>query len=198
LRQYITDSELKKIKYENTLIFANSSIIGNTVPVPLLADNFKLKKEINAMLESAHEKTKIKIAEMRKDGTINKNSTPVEKKVEKEPVAYEPLDKRLLQEPDGMSLIEKHYFYEEQIHAFYKRKDEDPKYLNMTIVACGKQIAIAKEVAKEMTAGKKRYILKSDAEIMAALKDETKDDLAIIAGTDEQKALLEQLNKAGR
>jgi hypothetical protein len=67
----------------------------------------------------------------------------------KEPIKQEPLDKRLLQEPEGMSLIEKHYFYEEQIHAFYKRRDEDQKYINMTIAACEKQIAIAKEVAKK-------------------------------------------------
>jgi hypothetical protein len=106
------------------------------------------------------------------------------------------LDKRLLQEPDGMSLIEKHYFYEEQIHAFYRRKDEDPKYLSMTIVACEKQIAIANEVAKKITVGKKRYISKSDIEIMTSLKDEMKADLEIIAGTDEQREFLEQIDKA--
>ena len=68
LKSYITEAEFKKLKYGNTTIFCNSSIIGNTVSVPLLSDNFKLKKEMNAFLETAHEGVKTKLAEMRKSG----------------------------------------------------------------------------------------------------------------------------------
>jgi hypothetical protein len=64
LKKYVSVSELNKLKYGNTTIYANSSIMGNTVPVPLLADNFKLKKEINMLLEEAHEKTKARITAM--------------------------------------------------------------------------------------------------------------------------------------
>jgi len=78
IKKYITDAEIKKIHYEKTTIFANSSIIGNTVSVPLLTDNFKLKKEMNALLEAAHEKVKTKLAEMRKSGDIHKIE-PIEK-----------------------------------------------------------------------------------------------------------------------
>ena len=76
----------------------------------------------------------------------------------------------MLQEQEGMSLFEKHYYYEEQIGEFYKRKDEDPKYLEMTIIACEKQISIAKEVARRRLIGKKRYTLKSDNEILSDLR----------------------------
>jgi len=66
LKKYITASELRKIKREQTTIFCNSSIIGNTVPIPLLSENFNLKKEINLILEATHERTKSKVAEIKK------------------------------------------------------------------------------------------------------------------------------------
>jgi len=165
-----------------------------TVPVPLLADNKKLKEEMNAILSAAHEGMKTKLAEMRKSGTIDKDTVAVEKQTKKEPVKHDPVDKRLLKEPQGMTLLEKHYFYNDQIYAFYKRRDEDPKYIYMTITACEKQIAIAKDVAKQLLAGKKRYTLKTDAEIMASLKEEMKEDLKTIQGTQEQKDLLARID----
>jgi hypothetical protein len=84
LKKYVSASELKKIKYGDTVIYANGSIMGNTVPVPLLADNFKLKKEINLLLEEAHELTKATLAEKRKSETqksqgIKKTVQPKEK-----------------------------------------------------------------------------------------------------------------------
>jgi hypothetical protein len=126
---------------------------------------------------------------------VKKDNEPVEKQVKKEPVKLEPLDQRLLKEPGGMSLFEKHYFYEEQIHAFYKRRDEDPKYINMTIAACEKQTAIAKDVAKKRLAGKKRYTLKTDKEIMADAKGTIMDDLKTIQGTKEQADFLARIDK---
>jgi len=70
IKQYITDAELKKLRIEKTAIYANTSIIGNTVPVPLLSEDFKLKKEMNAILEKTHETVKTRLAEMRKNGTL--------------------------------------------------------------------------------------------------------------------------------
>jgi transcription termination factor NusB len=76
LKKYITKTELKKINNVDTAIFANSSLMKNSVPVPRLADNFKLKKEMNVMLEAAHERTKQKLASMRKEGTIIEEAAP--------------------------------------------------------------------------------------------------------------------------
>jgi hypothetical protein len=66
IKKYISDSELNKLSYEDTPVYVNSSIIGNTIRVPMLTSNYKLKNEINILLESAHEATKVKLAEMRK------------------------------------------------------------------------------------------------------------------------------------
>ena len=67
MKKYITNADMKELRYEDTPIFINSSIMVNTVSVPMLTENIKLKQEMNMLLESAHEKTKIKLSEMRKD-----------------------------------------------------------------------------------------------------------------------------------
>jgi hypothetical protein len=66
IKKYISDSELNNLSYEDTPIYANSSIIGDTVPVPMITSNSNLRNEINILLELAHEATKVKLAEMRK------------------------------------------------------------------------------------------------------------------------------------
>jgi hypothetical protein len=66
IKKYIPDSELANLSYEDTPVYVNSSIIGNTIPVPMLTSNSKLKTEMNILLESAHEATKAKLSEMRK------------------------------------------------------------------------------------------------------------------------------------
>lgn len=70
ISDYITKPELNKIKTQDVPIFANMSIIEKTYPVPMLSENFKLKKEMNILLETAHEMTKKKVAEMRKDKSV--------------------------------------------------------------------------------------------------------------------------------
>jgi hypothetical protein len=66
IKKYITDSELGNLSYEDTPVYVNSSIIGNTIPVPMIAGDSVLKNEMNILLESAHESVKVKLAEMRK------------------------------------------------------------------------------------------------------------------------------------
>jgi hypothetical protein len=73
INDYITKSELNKIKTQDVPIFANMSIIEKTYPVPMLNENFKLKKEMNILLETAHEVTKKKVSVIRK----NKSVVPV-------------------------------------------------------------------------------------------------------------------------
>lgn len=66
INTFITKSELSKIKRDNWRIFANMSLLDKEIPVPMLSDNFKLKKAINDLLNEAHERTKKALAEMRK------------------------------------------------------------------------------------------------------------------------------------
>ena len=66
LKKYLTTSEIKKVKQQEVGIFANMSIIDKSISIPLLSDNFKLKREMYNFLEIAHEDVKKKLAEMRK------------------------------------------------------------------------------------------------------------------------------------
>ena len=66
LKDLITDSDIKKIRTKKENIFANMSLVGESIPVPQIANLSKLKKMMNKFLESAHETTKKRLAEMRK------------------------------------------------------------------------------------------------------------------------------------
>lgn len=66
LTSYFTASELIKVRNEQTNMFANISIIDKTIPVPLLSNNFKLKKDMNNFFKLAHDMTKKIIAVNRK------------------------------------------------------------------------------------------------------------------------------------
>jgi hypothetical protein len=70
LKNYLTPAEVKNLPTLEDRIFANVSIMDQKIPIPLLTDNSKLKREIYNYLETAHEATKKKLAEMRKAGTL--------------------------------------------------------------------------------------------------------------------------------
>ena len=78
LKQYLTPTEIKKIKTQDARIFANMSLVDKSIPIPLLSDNFKLKKEMHHFLEIAHESVKERLSTMRKSG-----KQPVQKETPK-------------------------------------------------------------------------------------------------------------------
>jgi hypothetical protein len=169
IKTYITNTELNKLKAGETTIFANSSIIGNTIPVLLLADNFKLKRAMYTFLEAAHEKTKSKIAELRKIGELVE---PVMKKKASKKTALPPIDEKYLHEPPkNMDTEELHYFYEEQVEGFFHRRTESKDYLERAIKACENQIAIAKEAVNIVAEKEKRFTSKSSDELRQLADD---------------------------
>jgi hypothetical protein len=167
LKTYITDVERGKLENVQTAIFANSSIIGNTVPVPLLVENLTLKNAMRTFLEKAHEKTKTKVAELRKTGNLTTEvSVPVVKKQAEKKAPLPPIDHVYLKAPSKkLNIIERHFFYQGQIGAFYARREEKPEYLELAIKACEDQIAMSKKAANEFLE-EKRFVLKSDEEQM--------------------------------
>lgn len=141
LSELVTTSELSELNYDDTSIFANMSIINETIKIPRLCDNLKLKTEINQILNEAHEMTKNKIQLLRKNGNLEETSD-----VKTIPVKPKkgPIDPRILKElPETASILNKHFHYIEQIKAFYERRDEDEEYLKKAIEACLNQIAIS-------------------------------------------------------
>jgi hypothetical protein len=80
LEKYFTKTELKKIKTQDVPVFANMSIGSKTVPVPLLSESFKLKRDMSLVLEKSHELAKAAIADSRKKGTLIEPAKPAETK----------------------------------------------------------------------------------------------------------------------
>lgn len=79
LKDYINLKEIKKLSVIKESVFINYSIEAD-VPVTLVQDCFKLKRDMNLFLEAAHELTKLELAELRKRGKIK----PEPKKPKKE------------------------------------------------------------------------------------------------------------------
>ncbi len=137
LKKYLTSTELKKVRYEDVNIFANMSIRQKSIPVPLLSENFKLKKELHTFLETAHENVKTKLAEMRKTGkTIPVKTKP--SKPKKQIVFDEKQEKLLLSElaRRDNSPVDKHFIYLNLQNFYYKYRDLDKKYLDKCIEFC--------------------------------------------------------------
>jgi hypothetical protein len=139
IKKYITDSELKKLKSEKVMIFANSSIKNNSMPVPQMADNFKLKKEINILLESAHESAKKKITSMRKEGDLTE---PVKEEKPKLP----PIDLNSLKEPSTKKdIMSQFYEYGSMIYDLWQHRNESG-VLAKIVDVCEKQLELTPRV----------------------------------------------------
>jgi hypothetical protein len=62
----LSKGDISKLSNQTIPIFANTSIRDKNIPVPMICENFKLKKEFNILLENAHEKVKKEVTELRK------------------------------------------------------------------------------------------------------------------------------------
>jgi hypothetical protein len=94
----------------------------------------------------------------------------------------------LKQEDDMVKDInETQAFLSQKIKENYAKRD-DPKYLQETIQACEEQIKIAKDVAKKILEGEKRFTLKSDEDMINELRNENEKDLKIKPGVPKTQA----------
>jgi len=137
LKNYLTASENKKVKKQEVGIFANMSIIDKSISIPLLSENFKLKREMYNFLEAAHEDVKMKLAEMRKEGKfLPAKKTPTKPK--KEIIFDEKQEKTLLSElsKNKRSPVNRHFSYIQLQYFYCKYRTLDEKYLNKCIEYC--------------------------------------------------------------
>jgi hypothetical protein len=137
LKEYLTASEIKKTKQQEVRIFANMSIVDKSISIPLLSENFNLKREMYNLLETAHEDVKKKLAEMRKAGkTLPSNKAPTKQK--KEIVFDDKYEKNLLNElsKNKKNPIKRHFLYNQLQDFYYKYRSLDDKYLNKCVEYC--------------------------------------------------------------
>jgi hypothetical protein len=137
LKRYLTTYEVNKLKKQDVRIFANMSISDKTVPIPLLSENFKLKREIYGLLEAAHEGVKKKLIEMRKAGIgVPENRAPSKKR--KEIIFNEKQEKILLAELSAnlRNPVNRHFNYIDLQNFYYKYRSIDEKYIDKCIQYC--------------------------------------------------------------
>ncbi len=149
ISKYLNRADIAKLSTQEIPIFANTSIRDKSFPVPLLSENFKLKKELNIFLEKTHELVKQKLAEMRKEGTLPIKK--VENKPKKLPVFNQKEENDLLSTLNsaGNDLVNKHFAYLNLQNFYYKYRDLDEKYIHKCIEYCLLDIDSLPEMEKQ-------------------------------------------------
>jgi hypothetical protein len=193
LDKILTKTELKKVQYQDVSIFANVSIVDKSIPIPMLSDNFRLKKEMNSVLELAHERTKAAIAKSRKDGTLIEvaGQSKQEKKMAY-PVNPE-IDASLLKDPPAdMPIRDKFSFYSDLIYRLYKDR-EKPGVLGAVIEACKRQIALSPEMLALFARAKMEYETKKERheEIKRVFRSVTMEQIGEESLSRNREAILE-------
>ena len=153
LKQYLTPTEIKKVKRKDVGIFANMSIIDKSIPIPLLSENFKLKREMYNFLEVTHEEVKNKLAEMRKLG----NTPPIKKtpeKVKKQIIFDQKQEKELLAElsRNKNNPVNRHFSYINLQNFYYKYRSIEEEYINKCIEYCTLDINSLSEMVEAYVA----------------------------------------------
>ena len=150
IEDYLTSTEIRKLRKQSTPIFANISIIDKTFPVPMISENVKLIIEMNSFLKTAHEQVKIKIAGMRKEG----NPVGPEKKettLKKDLVFNTSQEKMILKQlsDSKKDLVKRHFVYLQLEDFYYKYRELDQKYLEACIDYCLRDIDSLKEMEQQ-------------------------------------------------
>lgn len=149
IRQFITAADNRKIKKQAVPIYANLSIIDKNVDVPMLIENFKLKKALYDLLEVTHEQAKAKLAELRKNGEL----APKENKSLKiiVPVVFDAQAEQTLLnefEKHKKNFYNRHFALINLQDFYYKYRDLEIKYLEKCIEFCYEDINSLEQMQK--------------------------------------------------
>lgn len=179
LSKLLNKNDLSKLSTQDTPIFANTSIRDKSISVPIISSNFKLKKDLNILLENAHEIVKKKILEMRKDGSLKEEKTEKPLKVLPDFNVKEEEDLLNAIEKARDDFVQKHFLYISIQDFYYKYRDLDEKYLLLCIDYCMKDIQnlyemenqyIQNEISREKEYAKilgKQFTKKEEEKIIA-------------------------------
>lgn len=137
LKQYLSPTEIKKIRTQDVRIFANVSLIDKSIPIPLLSENFKLKKEMHNFLEIAHESVKFRLSAMRKSGKQPVQKAP-QKKSEKQIIFDPSKERKLLTELSKKknSPVSRHFLYIDLQNFYYRYRAIGGEYIKKCIKYC--------------------------------------------------------------
>jgi len=147
LDTYFNKTEVKKIRMQEVSIFANTSIIDNKYMVPMLSENFRLKKDVFSYLDDAHNFVKKQVSNLKKSGaTIISVEKP---KTEKKQIVYDSKqEKSLLDELNNSTHdpVGRHFAYLQIQDFYYKYRDIDRVYLDKCLEFALRDISELKEL----------------------------------------------------
>ena len=148
LKNILNDDDFFNMPDETGTFFANTSIRKCNVHVPDVLKSGILSETLLTILEQTHAELKIKVASMRKAGTLPKSAVEEKPKTPKKskdkPVFDEKIEKKLLKDLEkavkANNFIAMHDLYDELIRFYYSYRDLDDKYVDVCASYCRKQI----------------------------------------------------------
>ncbi|MBS3197650.1 TerB N-terminal domain-containing protein [Turicibacter bilis] len=162
INKYMKDYVWRDLPKQSIPIFSNISIQDKSINIPLISENFKLKKAIYDLLEQTHKKVKIELAKLRKEG-----ATPTEKRASPTKV-IEVLSFDSIQEKELLNqykkacsnAIDKHFALIALQDFYYKYRKLDSKYLQICIDYCNEDIDLLPQVQSQYIREEKENIKK--------------------------------------
>jgi len=82
IREYLDIDEFKNLPLAEEFIFINRTLFDLTISIVQVCDHPKLKEEVKALLQEAHDETKKELSVLRKEGIIKSEVRKVPKKIE--------------------------------------------------------------------------------------------------------------------
>ncbi len=82
IREYVDIDEFKNLPLAEEFIFINRTLLDLTISIVQVCDHPKLKEEVKALLQEAHDETKKELSVLRKEGIIKSEVRKVPKKIE--------------------------------------------------------------------------------------------------------------------
>ncbi len=190
INNFISYEDFNNLNKEVNTIFANTSLIRETIEVPLLTENFKFKKAVYDLLDETHEDVKVKLVQLRKSGELEKKSELI-KESKKEVVVhsfdYEKEEFLINQmNKDKKNRFEVHFDYIQLQDFYYKYRNLDEKYLEKCIYYCLEDINNLDKLQKGYINSKKKEIkmlkgIYSESQIQKEINEIGKFDCVIPA-----------------
>ena len=160
INKYVTTSRWRKLHKQAIPIFANMSIRDKAVEIPLISEDFKLKKIIYELLQETHEKVKSELTQMRKDNIIpDEDKSTKAKKIQI--LTFDATqEQELLKQykKSNFNAMDKHFALIALQDFYYKYRDIDEKYLQICIDFCNEDILLLPQMQLHHLKEEEKYI----------------------------------------
>lgn len=141
ISSFISETEFLNAPAETYPIFANMSILGKTIQIPVLARIPNFSCAIYNLLDTVHEQVKVELAEMRKKG--DSCSAPIKTGRPKSIPSFDAVKENelLIDYSRKKGFLDRHFSLIALQDFYYKYRDLSNKYLELCLKYCYEDIA---------------------------------------------------------